>query len=1127
MKIICALFLMLVILFPAKVNALSPTHMVIFYVYNEQGGLIGHSSQRVAEGSYAIEPPVPQSHGFIFVGWSENPVAAEVELFDVANTPIDSMYTLFPVWRNPIFNIIIDPPNAGTVNVKVGSNEVIPPVSVAYDEQIYVEAIPARGYVFEKWSFSDFPDGDNTSFIPDLLNASTFNFMAGNYDIIYKAHFEPVTDALPPFVVTFFLDGGLGTAPPTQFVEHGELATEPPPPQPPSDFLLFDGWMEVESPTAFLPLGLFDFSTPIVKNTTLIANWRAHWVEIEIVGMGSVTSSYLPERITSIGVFTPPAGNDIDLLASPTPGWKFEKYEMFVNGIFVGNDIFANPWNFQMETQDILFKVHFVPEDLTIHPTILVVDVSDNMFGLPFMAMQHTAFNYIWQNTVAGVITFNENEASVADKGVNGYPYSAIASIPRPTTPSESGAKICLGLALAGELIEELIADPNIPHINTTSNVRVILLSRGLTQQGWGLDNGTITAIYEAAVLKSKGYTVESRGFFHAIGKSKIADARYVMTTVASGEINYIEYGSANEHNPPESPTIVTVDWQGEDFINLSNAVFFNRVISVLRGTDENGVTLPLASANIHGTPLGNIRQIGIFQVPLDMIQMPGEFGRGSNPVFDEDVPLELNGAESFPFNFGIVIGTGDLKNMFNENIEGNIAMGDRPNSGSRFGTYTYLGEKYYDPIYSQEHGTCDAIELSFTVGSSGKNISFDYFFASTEYDGGDINDVMGLWILGNAEQQSIENNIARMPDGKLVSIANTRPDPNINVWWKTGYTNGVKTYVPIGGRHSSLITQHNYRMPFAGRTTQFTAEADVPAGSHTVIRMAVANMDDGLLPSAVFIRGHSVNAKENREPAHNVILMDVSGGTNSRNFNEMKREVKKLIEELDSCTEYENLYQIVAFGSHVTQVRRQFHDSSLTNLDIPENNLDELLDTLIQAAPGGNDIHFALMVASFSLDDASAENGRIHLFSNGRPTLPRTQDLIMIVDDHSEPYTMHDYVLWRQANVAISVSKTIRLQYPIHTYVTGFPLKDSFERRFMEDLAGPIIIPEEPLPDVTIMGNILGSGRVTSADANALARYLAGYDIEICLQAADINGDGIVDITDLILLRQMLVGIN
>jgi len=61
--------------------------------------------------------------------------------------------------------------------------------------------------------------------------------------------------------------------------------------------------------------------------------------------------------------------------------------------------------------------------------------------------------------------------------------------------------------------------------------------------------------------------------------------------------------------------------------------------------------------------------------------------------------------------------------------------------------------------------------------------------------------------------------------------------------------------------------------------------------------------------------------------------------------------------------------------------------------------------------------------------------------------------------------------------------------------------------------------------PDGFVLGNASRDGRITSADATAIARYLAGHNVDICLLASDLNGDGYVCIADVILLARWLVG--
>ena len=58
-------------------------------------------------------------------------------------------------------------------------------------------------------------------------------------------------------------------------------------------------------------------------------------------------------------------------------------------------------------------------------------------------------------------------------------------------------------------------------------------------------------------------------------------------------------------------------------------------------------------------------------------------------------------------------------------------------------------------------------------------------------------------------------------------------------------------------------------------------------------------------------------------------------------------------------------------------------------------------------------------------------------------------------------------------------------------------------------------------------LGDIDGDGRITSADATALARHLINPNFEICLYAADFFGDGILTPYHVTLLARLLVGLD
>jgi len=78
--------------------------------------------------------------------------------------------------------------------------------------------------------------------------------------------------------------------------------------------------------------------------------------------------------------------------------------------------------------------------------------------------------------------------------------------------------------------------------------------------------------------------------------------------------------------------------------------------------------------------------------------------------------------------------------------------------------------------------------------------------------------------------------------------------------------------------------------------------------------------------------------------------------------------------------------------------------------------------------------------------------------------------------------------------------------------------------------------VPDYGFPADFILGDVTGTGKVTSADATALARWLVAPpevqqqmidDETFCKLAADINGDGVVDVADLTMLVRKLVGLS
>ncbi len=63
--------------------------------------------------------------------------------------------------------------------------------------------------------------------------------------------------------------------------------------------------------------------------------------------------------------------------------------------------------------------------------------------------------------------------------------------------------------------------------------------------------------------------------------------------------------------------------------------------------------------------------------------------------------------------------------------------------------------------------------------------------------------------------------------------------------------------------------------------------------------------------------------------------------------------------------------------------------------------------------------------------------------------------------------------------------------------------------------------VTESTPPKKVILGDVNGDGEVKLNDALLLRRYIAGYQLQIDLEAADLNGDGEVKLNDALLLRR------
>ena len=211
------------------------------------------------------------------------------------------------------------------------------------------------------------------------------------------------------------------------------------------------------------------------------------------------------------------------------------------------------------------------------------------------------------------------------------------------------------------------------------------------------------------------------------------------------------------------------------------------------------------------------------------------------------------------PFSEGIILSTGYAAGAFGSS-SGN------PNVSG----YAKLTALYQASGYPSGQ-TNDAAVLSFDITPTAPFLSFDYFFASTEYDqGSQYNDVFALWIIDDMGTDSTSDdewfNIALLPNGNIVNIQNTVAR---NANGGMAYSTKGQYYNPVSSKKLN-----GYTFNFLGYTPSFTAEATmlynsknqpvVQVGKKVKVCMGIADAADSAYDSAVFIRANSVEYDTN-----------------------------------------------------------------------------------------------------------------------------------------------------------------------------------------------------------------------------------------------------------------------
>lgn len=228
-------------------------------------------------------------------------------------------------------------------------------------------------------------------------------------------------------------------------------------------------------------------------------------------------------------------------------------------------------------------------------------------------------------------------------------------------------------------------------------------------------------------------------------------------------------------------------------------------------------------------------------------------------------VPEEMG----LPFNEGIVLSTGHTEKLFT----GSLASNDLSGSVDDELTEMYRSEGYTG-------AASDAVRLSFDIVPTTSAFSFDFFFASTEYDQNEkYNDVFALWVIDSETGEKF--NIAQTPFGKMVNVQNTVTKDSEGY---VKYTESSKYYNAVQN-----CNINGYDFGVQGFTTMFTADASllknsngnsvIQPGKPVKVSFAIADCGDHIRDSAIFIRSKSINFTPVEKKEYTVTF-DANGGS-------------------------------------------------------------------------------------------------------------------------------------------------------------------------------------------------------------------------------------------------------
>jgi hypothetical protein len=195
----------------------------------------------------------------------------------------------------------------------------------------------------------------------------------------------------------------------------------------------------------------------------------------------------------------------------------------------------------------------------------------------------------------------------------------------------------------------------------------------------------------------------------------------------------------------------------------------------------------------------------------------------------------EFDGTSSIPIAHGLLISSGHA----------DLAAGPNDSSGETYQIGS-PGDADLDALVMPTP-TYDACVLEFDCVPLGDTLLFNFAFASEEYlewAGSAFNDVFAIWLSGPGFP--IPTNVATIPGGIPVSIN------NVNSTVNSAY------YIDNGDGFTAPFNSDPYYVQYDGFTQNLTVFAVVTPGATYHFKVAVADVSDQVLDTAVLLEAFS-----------------------------------------------------------------------------------------------------------------------------------------------------------------------------------------------------------------------------------------------------------------------------